>query len=524
VALEPVAPAESTGAPPTAAAPMPPLPVAQVAEAGRGVRRIQRLDAIDQDVRVVVQGLAESFGLGYRLAPEVSGRVTARLQDVTLEEALETLLGPLGFTYAVQDGVLRVGPVRHQTRIFGLDFISLARIGQATTVVQRRLGLIGPQQGLVPGAAGVVPAVPGIAGVQNAVAGGADVITSVSVADLWDEIRVALDGIVFAGESAAERAAPAAQPYGGAARAPGAYSRSGEDGRRLILNPVAGTVLVTAPAETLAEVEAYIAAFEGSVQRQVLIEAKIVEVLLDREYEFGIDWRSIQALQLLNDVQLKVNPRSSGFEFTLTRPTTTGQPPLSTAEQVNVVLDALESQGDVRVLSSPRTAAMNNQRAIFNVTTDEVFFAVTQERVIGPDGTTIGFAPNIQAQQIAVGIVLDVLPQIGANNTVTMNVRPVVTNVVRVEEITLEDGTTARAPVIDRRESDTVVRARAGETIVIGGLMQTRHERERVGLPLLKDLPVIGALFGTTRDREVKGELVIFLTPTIVAGQPAPDR
>jgi MSHA biogenesis protein MshL len=176
------------------------------------------------------------------------------------------------------------------------------------------------------------------------------------------------------------------------------------------------------------------------------------------------------------------------------------------------------------VLSAPRVSVLNNQRANFGVTTDEVFFAVTRQPILGVNGGTIGFDTQIQPQQIAVGIVLDVLAQIAADNTVTMNIRPAITDIVEVRELVLDDGTQTSAPVINRRETDTVVRVRNGETIVIGGLMRTALTRTETGIPGLKRLPWIGRIFGGYRETSEKRELVIFITPTIIAGQPTVAR
>jgi MSHA biogenesis protein MshL len=512
-------PAEALRPEPARALPLPDLPVTQV-QAGRDGHRIQRLEAVDQDLRLVLRGLAEHLGIGYQIDPAVSGRVTARFDAATLEEVLDALVLPRGFTYTLQAGVLRVGPATVQTRIFSLDYISINRFGSSTTVVQRRLGT-GTRTGL--GAQGLPGQQAGI-GAQAGVQGGADVIMGVAVADLWGEITVAMEALVFPAQVATQPAglealvpSPAGGPVtggmlgvGGMGAAPGPYSRVTADGRRLVVNPIAGTILVSAPPPVLAEVETFLAAFAASVQRQVLIEAKIVEVLLDRRYQFGIDWSLVQRLGALDVEVRRGGEAAAGVELTLGRG----------GQEVSLVLDLLDTQGEVRVLSSPRVSALNNQRAVFNVTTDEVFFAVSRQPILGPDGGTVGFTTVIDPQQIAVGIVLDVLSQVGPDNVITMNVRPVVTTVVRVEEIRLPDGSHARAPVIDRRETDTVVRVRGGETIVIGGLMQTRRESERSGVPLLMDVPMLGRLFSSRREREVKSELVIFLTPTIVAGQP----
>jgi MSHA biogenesis protein MshL len=187
-------------------------------------------------------------------------------------------------------------------------------------------------------------------------------------------------------------------------------------------------------------------------------------------------------------------------------------------------LNALSTQGDVRVLSSPRVSALNNQRAVFDVTTGEIVFTLNRTPILTSTGIPTGqFISEVTPTQVNVGIVLDVLPQIGADNTVTMNIRPVVTSVSRTASFTA-DGNTFSAPVIDTRESDTMARLRASETIIIGGLMQTRREKTRTGVPGLRSIPLIGRLFTSYKDVERKAELVIFLTPTIIAGQPVAAR
>jgi MSHA biogenesis protein MshL len=159
-------------------------------------------------------------------------------------------------------------------------------------------------------------------------------------------------------------------------------------------------------------------------------------------------------------------------------------------------------------------------RATFNVTTDEVFFIVNSTPITNANGV-IGSTQNVTPQTISVGIVLDVLPQIAADNVITMNVRPHVTSVVRTAEFRTDNGAVITAPVVENRETDTMIRARAGETVVIGGLMQNAITHTTVGVPGLQSLPVVGGLFRGKTSNTTKSELVIFITPTIVAGQPS---
>jgi MSHA biogenesis protein MshL len=507
-------PPRSTAEPQPAAA-LPALPTL-AGDAGIADRttapRVATLSVVNQDVAVVVRELAAKFGMQYYVDPQVRGTVNTNLRNATLQQALAAVV-PHGATYQIQDNVIRVGPAQMTTRIFALDYVALSRVGTASTVIQRRLN-----NSAGSGAFGTAPSSSlgsGIAG-----GGGADFITAVSIADVWEEMRVATEALVFDtpvnGTVSPATNNPGFAPGGGSLGSTGRpYSRVGTDGRRLIINPMAGTITVTALPWQLEELDVFIRTFEASIQRQVLIEAKIVEVTLDRSFEFGVDWNVIaKAGTGTIAARSTTAPRATGnVEFTLS----------GGNGQINVVLNALETQGDVRVLSSPRVSALNNQRAVFDVTTGEIVFNVTQVTVPNPGGIPT-FAEQVTPQQVNVGIVLDVLPQIGADNTVTMNIRPVVTSVSRTETFVGRDGTRFTAPVIDTRETDTMARLRGNETIIIGGLMQTRREKIRSGIPGLRSIPLLGALFTTYKDVERKAELVIFLTPTIIAGQPAPAR
>lgn len=494
-------------------APLPSLPPlsADGAISDGSAPRLQGLDATNQDLGAVVRVLATKFGLQYNIDPSVRGTVNTRLRNSTLSEALNAIIPP-GVTYEIKNGVLRVGPARMETRIFSLDYVAISRVGTASTVIQRRLGN-GSLGGGAIGAAGGQ----GQSGSLSLAGGGADVISAVSVANAWDEIRIAVEALLF--ESAPAAASPqadaASSSFAGAGGRP--YSRTTQDGRKMIINPMSGTITVSSFPAQLEQIEAFIKTFESSIQRQVLIEAKIVEVNLEQSFEFGIDWNVVSRAGTAG-LSVRSNPASpttrGNVEFTLT-----GGP-----GQISAILNALSTQGNVKVLSSPRVSALNNQRAVFDVTTGEIVFNLTRQPVFGPNGTIVSYESQVTPTQVNVGIVLDVLPQIGADNTVTMNIRPVVTSVARTAQFTSPDGTLFQAPVIDTRESDTMARLRAGETIIIGGLMQTRSERVRSGVPGLRSIPLLGRLFTTYKNVERKAELVIFLTPTIIAGQPPAGR
>jgi len=503
--------------PPESAEPLPVLPPLQhtgsIAEARGPV--LKNLSADGQDLSEVIKVVATQFGLQYQIDPMVRGRVTTTLRNKTLPEALDAIL-PQGIGYEVRGGVLRVGPERLETRIFTLDYVALARIGTASTAIQRRLGAgQGGAAGGATGAGGGAGAAGAAgAGAGGGLGGGADVILAMSIADVWEDVRVAVEAFTFSSTSGSPGLAAGASPFSASSGAIGGrpFTRTDSTGRRLIVNAIAGTITVTALPGQLSQIENFIRTFEASIQRQVLIEAKIVEVNLERSSEFGIDWNVVAGNTTTGLTSRGAT--GSNIQFTLT----------GGGAQINAVLTALASQGDVRVLSSPRVSALNNQRAVFNVTTSEIVFQQTVSPTGVAPGGGVTTTTTVTPTQVNVGIVLDVLAQIGANNSVTMNIRPVVTSVLRIATFTGADGSGASAPVIDTRESDTMARLRAGETIIIGGLMQTRYEKVRSGVPVLRSIPLLGRAFSRTLEVERKAELVIFLTPTIIAGQPPASR
>lgn len=471
-----------------------------------------------------VAKLGQQFGMTVNVDPDVRGTTQANLRNVTFNEALSQIVPRGAAQYQVQGNVLRVVPVKMETRNFSLDYVAISRVGTMSTVVQRRL------------ASNVAAAVPGTAtGLSSfsgaaAAASGGDVLTSQTVSDVWQDIRVALTGIMQAGvssnptngEPGATAAAPTAPPSQAAAgftSGPQASSTPFADGSVLIITPSAGIISVTAFPEKIAAVQQYLDDFRASILRQVRIEAKIVEVQLDRTSSFGIDWSVVSAttsgkfgVTLKSDPSVTTTGNAGNVNFTLTGGNTT----------VSAVLNALESQGTVNVLSNENTTALNNQRAIFQVTTDQVFFTVTKTPLLGANGGVVSLQSSIVPQQISTGVILDVVPQISGENVLTMDIRPAVTNVLNVATLTLPDGTSTSAPNIARREGDTVARLRGGETMVIGGLVQSRTEDKVSGIPILKDIPLLGKAFQHIDKTETRSELVVFLTPTIISGQPAP--
>jgi len=471
-------------APVTPVAPVPPpmphvdtqaLQVIDVAEAEPAAQPERfSLAVIDADLAEVLMVLAKDASFSLTVAPRVHGRVTADLKEVTLPEALEALLEPLGFGYRIEGAQVRVFPPGITTRTFHLDYLNAKRDGNTALTIS----------------AG--------AGDGHGVGGRASSSINRSVdVDLWEEVVEGLQMVIGAADDGAKPAA------------------------RVVVNRQAGTILVTADTAVIRRVEQYLTQVQGAVDRQVMIEAKIIEVQLADGFDMGVNWAALPSM-----VGGVTGSLSGGVADALTHPPTLKQGLggsntafqfAGTSHDLAFLLDALATQGQVRVLSSPRIAALNNQPAVIKVAQEQTFFSKDRQTNIAAGVQQDSF--TVDKEKFTIGIVLDILPRIAGDGTVVMNVHPSITEFVEEKVFppgAIGDAVLANAPVLDVRELDTVVRLTDGETLVIAGLIRQEDREQVSSVPVLGGIPFLGALFRNTHQQRRNSELVIFLTPHVV--------
>ncbi|MGD8842528.1 MAG: pilus (MSHA type) biogenesis protein MshL, partial [Gammaproteobacteria bacterium] len=302
-----------------------------------------------------------------------------------------------------------------------------------------------------------------------------------------------------------------------------------EQGRTIIADPLSGTVLVRAMPRELLEIQQYLDSLQKSVNRQVIIEAKIVEVRLNDQYQAGINWTSLIDLQggsreiaagvfgtglaaPFNNIN-NANPDALSGVFALN----------AHLGDFNALLELLRNQGDVQVLSSPRVSTVNNQKAIIKVGTDRYFVTdvdVNTDVAVGVNNQTA----NLTLTPFFSGVALDVTPQIDQHGSITLHVHPAISEVKQENtQVTISTQTEFNLPLAAStiRESDTIVRADNGQVVVIGGLMQDLVQDDLSSTPLLGDLPLLGHMFRQKRKVSTKTELVILLRPIVVTGSQA---
>jgi MSHA biogenesis protein MshL len=446
--------------------------------------KLYSLRVRDGEVQDVLLALAQESGENLVVDPEVRGRVTVNLNRVTLEQALDAILGQLDFSYRREGSIIRISKPVLETRIFQVNYISTNRKGEKTVVATHGSGAGGEK----------------ISASETRISGKDEM-------DFWAEIQEGLTAIIFGKEK------PTAVLR---AREAGVVSSlTSEDGKKLVISRVSGLIQVRDYPARLREVAKYLEQMETSSQRQVLIQARFLEVTLRKEFETGIRWDNIQT-ELLNldltQLSLSWNIFGGGTPTSATGALLVAGASESLAGTDLVLADlvkALETQGKVKALASPKVATLNNQTAIVKVARQDVYF--TSEISQGETTTLQSFTPNT----IDVGVILDVTPQVGGGGYISMNIHPSIT--AEYDRVSAPDGT--EFPLLRIREADTVVKVLDGQTIIIAGLLQEQESSTRTGLPCLTNLPVLGYLFGYRQETAEKTELVILITPTVLTGK-----
>jgi len=481
------------------------------------------LSVVNAQAQNVFMAIVSGTRYNMLIAPEVSGSISINLTDVTVREALDAIRELYGYEYRIQGKRISIQPNTLQTRVFQINYLAATRAGETDLrVTSSSIGSGGGNQ--YPGAASpsgaVPPSLPGSS--SNAQQQGAVTthVRTTSKNDFWDSLTTALQTIVGA-----------------------------EGGRNVVVTPNSGVVLVRALPGEIRTVEQYLRTIQAIADRQVMLEAKIIEVTLNDSFQAGVNWASFNGVS--NRVTAAnmqpgtgIGPTgltgANGQPLTMNGAGLTGVIPgvaggiaTATANTGNAgffglalqtanfaaLLNFLETQGSVSVLSSPRVATLNNQKAVLKVGTDELYVTNITTNMATNVGTNATLSPSVTLQPYFSGISLDVTPQIDEDDNIVLHIHPAVSTVQEKEKL-IDLGQTLgtfKLPLAAStvNESDSVVRARDGLIVAIGGLMSHTSIIDRSGLPgtLGSDA---GSLFGQRGRSGQKREVVILLKPTLI--------
>ncbi|AXS80572.1 pilus (MSHA type) biogenesis protein MshL [Dechloromonas sp. HYN0024] len=476
-------------------------------------------------VTQVLNALVSGTSYSMLFPPELSGTVSLNLKNTTVREALDTLRDIYGYDYRIQGNRITVQPNTIQTRIFKINYLASRRQGMSdmrvtssspsTTTPSSGTGATGQPGASNPVGSGASP--------QNRAGDSTRVQTS-SDYDFWKDLGAALTAIVGT-----------------------------QDGRSIIINNSSGVVLVKATPGELRAVDDYLKATQLVVERQVMLEAKIIEVSLNDSYQTGINWSQFGgiadrfALGVLSPGATLAGTGAIGASATgisagtsvgtsiAALPGNNGAMGTSSSGQgffglafqasnFSALLSFLEGQGDVQVLSSPRIATTNNQKAVLKVGTDDYFVTgITGGSSTTATNTTTATQtdPTITLQPFFSGIALDVTPQIDDDGNIILHVHPSVSDVQeKVKNLTV-GGKSYSMPLASStvNETDSIVRVQDGSIVAIGGLMKQEQSTGRYGLPGVSAVPGVGSLFGQKSVSNRKRELVILMRSTIIRGE-----
>lgn len=469
-------------------------------QAKQGLLAEKRLEiaASGVDAQQFFAALVEDSPYSVAIHPEVSGLITLNLKDVTLNEAFEVIEQLYGYEIRQSGRVIQIYPAGIRTETIPLNYLFVKRFGTSSMRIN---------------SGGVSENDPNSAGGNNGSNNsrnsnnsgnnnnsngnsqngqqqngnsGTNIYTE-SESDFWLELEETLAALIGA-----------------------------ENGRSVIVSPQAGLVTVRALPQEISAVKRFITDTQDHLRRQVIIEAKIMEVTLNDDYQQGVKWDQVLGHAGSTDLTFSTTGSIAGNVISSTIGGVTGLSFLN--KDFNGVIKLLQTQGNVQVLSSPRITATNNQKAVIKVGEDEYF--VTEVSSTTTTGTATTTTPQIELTPFFSGIALDVTPQIDANGEVILHVHPSVTLTAEQTKTIRLNNEDIILPLAQSsvRESDTIIRAKSGEIVVIGGLIETRKTDSESKTPLLGDIPLVGELFKSKSQRTEKKELVILLKP-IVIGQ-----
>ena len=524
IRAEPV-PAEGTIPAPVQVAPVVPPPAP--------APRPETYSVVVNNVRVqdLLFALARDARLNVDIHPGVAGSVTLNAIDQTLPQLLGRIAKQVDMRYEIDGQTLAVMRDTPYLRIYRVDYVNLARdtTNQANLSTQ-------VSGGTSAGGAGS-------AGAQN---NSTSVIKTISVNKFWETLVANLKDILRETDKIVPLTAPGSAPVAAAVAPAAAPPAPGtappgqpvaapapqasvefREAASVISNAEAGVLSIRATSRQHEKVQEFLDQVLVSAKRQVLIEATIAEVQLNNQYQRGIDWQRLR--------------HAAGFSFTQA----SGATPAGISTNaftigfgsgpgfnISGTIKLLESFGDVRVLSSPKVSVLNNQTAILKVVDNLVYFTVQATTVTAANAPAVTtFTTTVNS--VPVGFIMAVVPQIGENDTVLLNIRPTISRKLR--DVADPNPSLANPcgipvpvggcnipaiasliPEIQTREMESLMRVQSGQTAVLGGLMQDSVTNIEDTVPGVRNIPGVGQLLAQRKDVNQKSELVIFLRPTVI--------
>ncbi|HCE1577491.1 TPA: pilus (MSHA type) biogenesis protein MshL [Vibrio parahaemolyticus] len=458
-----------------------------------GTSKRFRIQANAVEARSFFASLVKGTEYSVAIHPAVQGNITVNLSDVTLDEVLSVVQNMYGYDVMKSGKVIQVYPAGMRTVTIPVDYLQFKRSGRSlTSIVTGSITSAGTSNsgGSSDSSDSSDSNNSNNGNDSSTTSTGGTRIETITESDFWPMLQQAVANLIGSGK-----------------------------GQSVVVTPQAGVITVRAFPDDIREVREFLGVSQERMQRQVILEAKILEVTLSDGYQQGINWSNLSA-SIGNSGSIIVNRPASALPPLDAIGTLLGGQTNVTISDGNfeAVLNFMSTQGDLNVLSSPRITAANNQKSVIKVGTDQYF--VTELSSNAGNGENSNAVPEVELTPFFSGISLDVTPQIDNKGNVFLHVHPAVIEVTEeVKQLNLGgDFQNIQLPLAKSsiRESDSVIRAKDGDVVVIGGLMKQQNVEQVSKVPFLGDVPALGHLFRNTSNVTQKTELVILLKPTVV--------
>jgi MSHA type pilus biogenesis protein MshL len=446
--------------------------------------RIVTIAARNTPLRDVLHAISQAASLNLVLERGVDpeAKVNLTLTNVTAEYALNTVFSSVDYFYTVKENMLVVKAL--DTRMFELGHPALE---QKYTIDVGGDILAGATSGGAGSSGGGGASGTGVKGNITQNTKGDDIAFK-----FWDAIERSISNLLSISPSA------------------GSTESGGTSSQSFSVNRLTGTVVVTGTKQTIDKVERYLDTIKKVINRQVLVEAKIIEVQLNNNFKFGIDWSYISG-------DLDLSTRNFANVVGAADPAV--RVGVTTAK-FNPVLQALEQQGDVRVLSNPRLNIMNGQTALLSVGRNVSFISRVETSTLSGGGA-VSQSFSVQTGSVLSGIMIGLVPYINENGEISLTITPIVSNLVELKDApigsALSNQVVVSLPTVDLRELSTTVKVWDGQTVIIGGLISRTESLQDNQVPFFGNIPVLGLLFKKREMQHQRNELVVLLQPFLVS-------
>jgi len=472
--------------------------------------RLVNIQARNSALGDILHVIADAAGLNLVISDGVQQdrSITITLKKVTADDALATILNSADYFYTIKDNILSVEATG--TKVFEVGHPALVQ-GYNVDVGGDILGSAAALTAGSGGGSSSSSSSSGSSGSGNIKGTVSQSTKSDTKAfDFWESLEKSLLLLLNKRDATTTAAPPAGQP--GTQRTGG-----GEPQQNVILNRLTGTIMVTATRRNLLAVEQYLDLVKAALNRQVLVEARIIEVQLDDSLKFGIDWDFLNNVRWFNTT----GAAAGGFGNAATAATKA----LSSnafrlgygGGNVQALLTALKTQGEVKTLSNPRINVMNGQTALLTVgrNTNYVSKVTTTTSTGTPPITTY----TVDTSNVLSGMMIGIAPNINSKGEISMAITPIISDLVSLTPTEVGSGsnlTSISIPIVDLRELSTTVKVRNGEMIVIGGLISNKNQLNDEKIPFIGEIPWLGTLFSRKDYIDKRTELVVVLQPYLV--------